>query len=267
VARKRKASVSVNVKGLHHSYGRRGVLHDIGFDIGAGEYVGIIGPNGSGKTTLLGCLTGALRYQKGEVTIGGKDVRTTSSLDIAKMVGVVPQETSVGFEFTVQEVVLMGRYPHIDRFGLERHVDFEVADEAMRSTDTYRLRERMVTTLSGGERQRVIIARALAQEPKVLLLDEPTSHLDIRHQLEILELIRDLNGKRGLTVLSVFHDLNLASRFCQRILLMHKGRIMADGPPKDVLTGENIERSFGVSARIGSTSKGDVLIEVGDLTD
>jgi len=267
VVRSKKDAVSLKVRGLRHSYGKRRVLHDISFDIGPGEFVGIIGPNGSGKTTLLGCLTGILRYQRGKVLVGGKDVSTTSSLDIAQMVGVVPQVTSIGFEFTVQEVVLMGRYPHINRFGLERQADFEIADEAMRLTDTYRLRERMVTNLSGGERQRVIISRALAQEPKVLLLDEPTSHLDIRHQLEILNLIRRLNQDKGLTVLAVFHDLNLASRFCQRILLIHKGRIMADGGPKDVLTVENIEKSFEVSARIGTTSKGDVLIEVGDLTD
>jgi iron complex transport system ATP-binding protein len=263
----RKGAVPIIVDGLNHSYGRRKVLHDISFEVGPGEFIGVIGPNGSGKSTLLGCITGVLDFRKGRVSIGGMDVRRTSSLEIARMVGVVPQETSVGFEFTVQEVVLMGRYPHIDRFALEAPEDLDIADEAMRSTNTHHLSERLVTNLSGGEKQRVIIARALAQEPKVLLLDEPTSHLDIRHQLEVLNLIKDLNTERGLTVMAVFHDLNLASRYCDRLLLMHDGRIMADGPPKEVLTRGNIAKGFEVTVSIGSSSKGDVLLELGDLTD
>lgn len=258
---------SIKVEGLSFAYGKRTVLREVDFVVRPGEFVGILGPNGSGKTTLLNCVCGGLYFSHGKVRVGGKDVLTTGSLELARLIAMVPQESTMAFEFTVEEIVLMGRYSHIDRFKFEDHRDYEVAKVAMEETGTWKLRNRFVTNLSGGERQRVVIARALAQEPKVLLLDEPTTHLDIRHQLEVLGLIRKLNEARGLTVLAVFHDLNLTGRFCDRVLLMDEGRIMASGTPPEVLTAPNIERAYGVEARIGRTAQGKISVEVGELTE
>jgi iron complex transport system ATP-binding protein len=259
-------SASIKVEGLHFAFGKRCVLRDISFVVGPGEFEGILGPNGSGKTTLLNCVNGSLKFSTGKVHVGGKDVKTIGSLEMARLVAMVPQESALDFDFTVEEIVLMGRYSHIDRFRFEDQKDYDVAAEAMKETGTWKLRDRLVTNLSGGERQRVVIARALAQEPKVLLLDEPTTHLDIRHQLEVLGLIRKLNEARGLTVLAVFHDLNLTGRFCDRVLLMDEGSIMATGTPAEVLTVQNIEKAYGVEARIGQTAHGKVAVEVGELT-
>lgn len=263
---KKEGRAAIEVEGLSFAFGERKVIHDIGFAIRQGEFVGILGPNGSGKTTLLNCVSGGLRFTEGIILVGGKDVRTTGSLEMARLVAMVPQDSAMTFDFTVEEIVLMGRYSHIDRFKFEDQKDYDAAKEAMEETGTWRLRDRLVTNLSGGERQRVVIARALAQEPKVLLLDEPTTHLDIRHQLEVLGLIRKLNETRGLTVLAVFHDLNLTGRFCDRVLLLDQGRIRASGTPIEVLTTPNIERAYGVEARIGRTAQGKIAVEVGELT-
>ena len=258
---------SIEVCGLSHSYDKRRVLHDVNFTVRPGEFVGILGPNGSGKTTLLNCVSGQLRQDCGKALVCNKDVRMTDSLEMARIVAIVPQESSMTFGFTVEEIVLMGRYAHLKRFSLENDMDYTVTQKAMKATGVWRLKERLVTNLSGGERQRVVIARALSQEPRVLLLDEPTSHLDIRHQLEVLNLIKYLNQGQCLTVLAVFHDLNLASRFCDRILLMDQGRIMASGSPEEVLTAQNIEHAFRVKAIIGRTAKGMVNVDVGDVTE
>lgn len=263
---RRKGDASIKVEGLGFSYGKREVLKDIAFLVRAGGFVGILGPNGSGKTTLLNCVAGTLRYVTGKVAVCGKDILSIGSLELARLVAVVPQESAMNFEFTVEEVVLMGRYSHIDRYRFEDERDYTVAEKAMRVTGIWWLRDRLVTNLSGGERQRVVIARALAQEPKVLLLDEPTTHLDIRHQLEVLGLIKELNKARGLTVLAVFHDLNLAARFCDRLLLMEDGRIMASGTPEEVLTAENVAKTFRVIASIGRNKKGTILVDVGDVS-
>lgn len=256
---------SLEVKDLSFSYGKRCVLKDVTFEVGTGEFVGVLGPNGSGKSTLLNCLSGLLVPDREKVRVCGKDVAVMGSNEMARLVAIVPQDSSMNFAFTVEDIVLMGRYSHISRFQFEDARDYEVAEEAMRATGVWRLRGRLVTDLSGGERQRVIIARALAQEPKVLLLDEPTTHLDIRHQLEVLGLIKELNDERGLTVLSVFHDLNLAARFCDRLFLMDDGAIMAKGTPEEVLTDKNVERTFQVDAKIGKSDKGWVIVEVGEV--
>lgn len=257
---------SIDVRELAHSYGTRSVLREISFRVAAGEFVGIVGANGSGKTTLLNCISGVLRPAGGSVFVCGNDVRTTDSMEMARTVAIVPQESSDNFAFTVEEVVLMGRYAHIERFRFEDERDLEAAEKAMKATGTWKLRGRSVTALSGGERRRVVIARALAQEPRVMLLDEPTSHLDLRHQLEVLGLIRELNHRKGLTVLAVFHDLNLAARFCDRLLLMAAGRIMASGAPGEVLTRENIARAFRVNATVGTNASGRVVVDVGEIT-
>jgi iron complex transport system ATP-binding protein len=257
---------SIQVKGLSFSYGKRRVLKDVTFEVRAGEFVGVLGPNGSGKSTLLNCLSGLLVPDRKKVKVCRKDVAVTGSNEMARLVAIVPQDSSMNFAFPVEEVVLMGRYSHISRFRFEDAQDYVVAQEAMKETGIWSLRSRLVTDLSGGERQRVVIARALAQEPRVLLLDEPTTHLDIRHQLEVLGLIRRLNKEKGITVLGVFHDLNLAARFCDRIFLLSHGRLAATGEPEEVLTATNIQRVFGIGARIGKTGAGKVAIEVGEPT-
>lgn len=257
---------SIDVRGLSYSYGKRHVLKDVTFKVGAREFVGVLGPNGSGKSTLLNCLSGLLVPNQKKVYVCGKDVAVTGNNEMARLVAIVPQDSSMNFAFPVEDVVLMGRYSHISRFHFEDTQDYLVAQEAMKETGTWHLRSRLVTDLSGGERQRVVIARALTQEPKVLLLDEPTTHLDIRHQLEILGLIRRLNKEKGITVLGVFHDLNLAARFCDRIFLLSQGRLTATGDPEEVLTSDNIQKVFGIGARIGKTETGKVAIEVGEPT-
>ena len=260
-------NASIEVRGLSFSYGRRHVLKDVTFMVGDREFVGVLGPNGSGKSTLLNCLSGLLAPDQKKVYVWGKDVAVTGNNEMARLVAIVPQDSSMNFAFPVEDVVLMGRYSHISRFRFEDAQDYLVAQKAMKETRTWGLRSRLVTDLSGGERQRVVIARALSQEPKVLLLDEPTTHLDIRHQLEVLNLIKELNQTQGLTVLAVFHDLNLASRFCDRILLMDRGRIMASGRPEEVLTAQNIEKAFKVKAIIGRSARGMVSVDVGDVTE
>ena len=257
---------SLEVKDLSFSYGKRRVLKDVTFEVGTGEFVGVLGPNGSGKSTLLNCLSGLLVPDREKVRVCGKDVAVMGSNEMARLVAIVPQDSSMNFAFTVEDIVLMGRYSHISRFRFEDAQDYVVAQEAMKETGIWSLRSRLVTDLSGGERQRVVIARALAQEPKVLLLDEPTTHLDIRHQLEVLGLIRKLNKEKGITVLGVFHDLNLAARFCDRIFLLSRGRVAATGDPEEVLTAHNIQKVFGIGARIGRTGAGKVAIEVGEPT-
>lgn len=260
------ADPSIVVRDLVHSYGAHKVLRKVSFDVAAGEFVGIVGANGSGKTTLLNCVSGVLRLQGGSATVCGKSVRTTDSLVMARLMAIVPQESSDSFAFSVEEMVLMGRYAHIERFRFESDHDMEAAEKAMKATGIWKLRERSVTELSGGEKRRVVIARALAQEPEVMLLDEPTSHLDLRHQLEVLGLIRELNRNKGLTVLAVFHDLNLAARFCDRLLIMDNGRITASGAPGEVLTKENIARAFRVLANVSLNAHGRVVVDVGEIT-
>ena len=212
-----------------------------------GEFVGLIGPNGAGKSTLLRAVSGLLRAQEGAVSLEGRDLADLTAQEVARLLAQVPQTPPTTYGFTSAEVVLMGRYPHMGRFQVEREEDREVALDAMRFTETDSFANRPVATLSGGERQRVFIARALAQQPRILLLDEPTANLDIQHQLKVLELVGQLSSQ-GMTTIAAIHDLSLAARYCQRLVLMHNGRILADGAPEAVLTPANIEEAFGVCA-------------------
>jgi iron complex transport system ATP-binding protein len=212
--------------------------------------VGILGPNGSGKTTMLKILSMVLVGSKGEVLLNGREIQGYGRRGLSRLVAVVPQESQVSFPYTVAEIVLMGRASFKGPFSLERKKDLEVARESMRLTETLSFADRYLHELSGGEKQRVIIARALAQEPEILLLDEPSTFLDIRHQIQIHELVQRLNRQRGLTVLSALHDLNLASLFFPRIVILQQGEIYRDGHPKDVLTEETIHQVYGVKVRI-----------------
>ena len=235
----------MRVDKLHAGYNGAAVLRGVSIDLARGELVGVIGPNGSGKTTLLRSMSRALAPISGRVELDGRDVYSIPSREFARRVAVVPQETLVAYDFTVMEIVLMGRSPRLGRFAVESTRDVALALDSLDLTATRHLKDRSINALSGGERQRVMIARALAQEPEVLLLDEPTSHLDISFQFEIMDLIRGLNRERSLTVLAVLHDLSLASQYCDRLVLMGDGSVQAAGSPEEVMTSENVRRVYG----------------------
>ena len=210
-----------------------------------GEFVGVIGPNGAGKSTLLKTVSGLLRAQEGAVALEGRDLTATSPKEVARTLAQVSQTPPYTYGFTGVELVLMGRYPHMGRFQVEGQADRRIAAEAMRLTETEEFSERLVETLSGGERQRVFVASALAQQPHVLLLDEPTANLDIQHQLKVLDIVQGL-VEQGMTAVAAIHDLSLAARYCSSLVLMRGGRVLAEGAAEDVLTPANIEAAFGV---------------------
>lgn len=238
----------IDVDDLCAGYGGEDIIREIAFGAGKGEFVGIIGPNGSGKTTLLKAISRVLDISGGVVTLEDRALKDFGQKELARVVSVVPQETAMNFSYTVTDIVMMGRFPHKERFAKEDADDYRIVREAMEVTNVAHLKDRKVTEISGGERQRVIIARALAQEPKVILLDEATSHLDINHQVEILSIIRDLGDT--VTKIGVFHDLNLAAEFCDRIVLMSGGRIRAIGTPAEVLTMEHLRDEYGITAMV-----------------
>jgi iron complex transport system ATP-binding protein len=241
---------TLRVLEVSFSYGAREVLKDVTMSLRGGEFVGLMGPNGSGKTTLLKVINSVLKPKEGVVLVNELDVSRLTARDVAKLFGVVGQEYETSLGFTALDVVLMGRNPHLRRFKGETKRDYEVALEAMRLTNTLHLAERLFNELSGGEKQRVVIARALAQEPKILLLDEPTSHLDVNNQIEVLGLLRRLCRERGVLVIAVVHDFNLAAYYCDKVILMKNGEIFAMGAPSEVLTPSNIEAVFGVKVLV-----------------
>jgi iron complex transport system ATP-binding protein len=240
--------VLLNVDGVECRYGSVKVLEDVNLKVEGGDFVGILGPNGSGKTTLLKSISRILKPHKGTILLNEADIYSLKSVEVAKQLAVVPQDTSIGFNFAALDIVLMGRNPHMKRFQMESEKDMAVAREVMSLTNIWHLAERPINELSGGEKQRVIIARALAQEPKILLLDEPLTHLDIINQLEIMDLVKELCVKEKLIVLAVFHDFNLAARYCNSAIMLKNSRVFAAGSLTDVLTSENIKSVFHVDA-------------------
>lgn len=226
------------------------VFSNLTVTITTGQMLGIIGPNGSGKSTFLKLLAGILRPQNGMIHVDGRDARSLSPDTIGRMVAYVPQEFQAAFPFTVQDIVLMGRYPHRraglwDLWGWERTDDYAAAERAMARLNVLHLADTSIGELSGGERQRALIARALAQEPDILLLDEPTAFLDLNYQLEISRILQSLVQERGLTIILVSHDLNLASQYCDRLLLFDRGRLVALDDPGRVLRAEVLEPVYG----------------------
>lgn len=237
-------SALLKVNGLFGGYGRETILKDVSFEIERGQFLGIIGPNGSGKSTLLKLMTRVLFPQRGKILFEDKDITKIKLKALTRKIAFVPQDTLINFSFSVYEIVLMGRIPHLERLQLETKKDFQIADNSLLLTDSLKLKERKIDHLSAGERQRVIIAKALAQEPILLFLDEPTAHLDISHQIQILDLLKKLNRVSHLTIVIVLHDLNLASQYCNRLILLNKGTVFKDGNPQEVLTYQNIESVY-----------------------
>lgn len=224
------------------------VLKAVTCSIDSGKILGILGPNGSGKSTLLKVLARVLRPRSGTVELFGDPLSRLSQAEVARQVALVPQETLQIFPFTIAEMVLMGRFPHHQGYGgwhWEDADDWRIAHQAMEDLDVVHLGSRLVTDVSGGERQRAVIARALTQEPQVLLLDEPTAFLDLHHQLDIARILRRLNRERGLTVILVSHDLNLASQYCDQLMMLHRGQIMEVGSPRQVLRPDLLESIYG----------------------
>jgi len=238
------------VENVIAGYGGRPVLRNVTMHVAAGEFVGLIGPNGCGKTTLLRVVSGVLRPAEGRVRLGGDDLRTLSARKVARRLAYLLQDASLDLPFTVGEVALMGRSPHLRRIGGETAKDFEIARRAMEIADVGHLADEPVTAISGGERQRAFIAMCLAQQPEILLLDEPTNHLDIGHQVSVLRLIGQLNREAGMTVVAVFHDLNLAAECCDRLVALDAGEVVAHGRAGEVLNVELIGQLYGTTVHV-----------------
>lgn len=237
-------------KNIRASYRDSVILDSVDLHLQRGEFTGIIGPNGTGKTTLLKVLTGVKKPLSGTVHLDNFDMTKLSRHEIARIMAVVPQSSFVPPLFTVEDVVSIGRYAHNKKRFTDTASDKAAIKKALFITGTECFRQRYVSELSGGERQEVLIARAIAQEPKVMLLDEPTANLDVRHQLKILGLIRKLVSEQSLTALMVIHDLNLAARFCDKLILLHNGKVHAAGSAEEVLTIKNMAEAYGVVAHI-----------------
>ena len=237
--------IKLELQSVWLAYNGKAVVKDVSFGVMPGEMVGLIGPNGSGKSTIIKALSRVLSTYSGKILLDGKDIARIPRGDLARLIGVVPQMPLLPNAFTAFEIVLMGRNPHLGLLQYEGKGDMAIAWRAMEKTATQALAERRVDELSGGEIQRLIIARVLAQEPKSILLDEPTANLDIRHQVEILDLIKNLCRENNLAVLAALHDLNLAPQYCDRLILINNGIVHAQGTPGEVITSENIKEVYG----------------------
>lgn len=244
--RERALEQGLALEGVTAGYGGGPVVDDVSIQVRAGEVVGLVGPNGSGKTTLIRVASRGLRPTSGSVRLAGFDPYELGARAAARLVAVVPQDVTPAFSFTAQEMVLMGRTAFLSRWGRGGPRDRARVREAMAATSVLHLAERSIDELSGGERRRVVLAQALAQDAPVLLLDEPTTHLDLRHVLDVLSIVRELARGEGTAVLAVFHDLNLAAASCDRLVALHRGRVVADGPPHHVVTTELLRTVYEV---------------------
>jgi len=240
--------LTLRIEDLRFSYKDKPVLDGIDLEIIPGEVIGIIGPNGCGKTTLLKHLNRNLDPAVGRVLLDGADIKDMTKSGIARHIAVVPQSNEIHFSFTVRDIVTMGRMPFLGKFRGESLDDLKKVEDAMQKANIQEFADRFINTMSGGERQRVIIARALAQTPEIILLDEPTLHLDISNQFDVLDLVKKLSDEEGLTVVIVSHDLPMVVRYCDRIVMLKDHKIFAMGKPEDVLTKENVKDIFNVDA-------------------
>ena len=240
----------LTVEGLSVSYGEKAVLQQVGFHLAAGQVLAVIGPNGAGKSTLIRALSGVLPVKGGAVRLDGRDLRQYSEVERARRIAVVPQAVNLPAAFTVWETVLLGRTPHLNWLGQLTAKDEDIARWALERTDTQALAGRPVNQLSGGEQQRVLLARALAQSAPVMLLDEPTAHLDLQYQLSLLELVRELAHQEKLAVLVALHDLNLVSRYADKVALLAEGKLCALGRPGEVLQADVLTRAYRVPLQV-----------------
>ena len=234
----------VQATSIHAAYGPRPVLQDVSFSIARGEFFIVIGPNGSGKTTLLKILSAITPFQSGTLEIAGTSMEKYSRKSLAKIMALVPQSVPEDLPFTVRELILMARSPRMGLLGLEGDRDIQLAEEAMAFTGVESLADRKMDQLSGGERQRAFIARAICQEPQIILLDEPTAALDLAHQVRIMDLMERLRMEKGLTIVMVSHDINLAAMYGNRLMLLKKGQIVKIGLPSEVLTFKTLEEAY-----------------------
>ncbi len=240
---------ALELQGVSVTYGRRRALEGIDLRLGAGERVCVVGPNGAGKSTLVRCLTGLVAPTDGSVRIGGRLLPSVSRAELARSIAVVPGTARLPFAMTVAEVVALGRTPHLHGWSGPSAVDMAAVFGALGRADILELRDRDVRTLSMGERQLTLIAMALAQGGSTLILDEPTVHLDLRHQVAVMELLERLSGEEGMTILAVLHDLSLAGQAFPRLVMLDQGRLVADGPAADVLAPDRIRSVYGVEPR------------------
>ncbi len=242
--------VVIKTNNLNWAYNGTKVLDNVSIDIRFGSFTGILGPNGAGKTTLLKMILNLLQGERDSILIRGTDINTYSRRELARIEAYVPQSVKIDFSFTVEQVVLMGRTPFLGRFDRESSKDIEISEWAMKETGVLELRNKLITQLSGGELQRVVIARALTQEPILLALDEPTSHLDIHHQINILSILRTLSKREGLTIVAVLHDVNHALEYCDNIFLLDKGKIVNSGPPENVISPKVMKDIYNLNVEI-----------------
>ncbi len=238
--------INLELQNVWLAYHGKVVVKDVTFQVMPGEVVGLIGPNGCGKSTIIKAISRVISPHSGRISVDGRDVSKIPRGDLARLLGVVPQMPLLPSVFSAFEIVLMGRNPHLGLLQYEGRRDLAITWQAMEKTATQSLAERKVGELSGGEIQRVVIARVLAQEPKLILLDEPTANLDISHQLAVLDLIKNLCQENNLTVLIALHDLNLASQYCDRLILINNGQVHAQGTPREVISSRNIKEVYGV---------------------
>ena len=248
--------MKISVENIGLSYDEKQILKNVSIHAENKEFVGLIGPNGSGKSTLLKCIYSVLKPQKGAVYLGEESLDVMSYKSSARKMAVVAQHNYYNFDFSVWEVVLMGRSPHKKAMERENIEDFRIVEEALKKVGMYHFRQRSFSTLSGGEQQRVILARALAQQTPCLILDEPTNHLDITHQLQLLRTVKELN----VTVISAIHDMNIAAAFCDKIYVLKDGHIVDYGTPREVLTRKLLKEIYEVNSEIVEDSKGQMHI-------
>ena len=250
----------LQIQDTSFSYDQENVLHSVSMNVEAGEFAGVIGPNGSGKSTLLKILGGVLTPNSGKLLFKGKDFVDFNRKELARSITWIPQDHPMIFPFKVSEVVLMGRHPYLSAFTFEGDEDIEIARSAMEQTQTLQFAQRRFNEISGGEKQRVVIAGAIAQEPELMILDEPTSALDIKYQIQILNILKELNQKKNMTVILAMHDLHLASKFCNRLILLEEGKIFQDGKPEEVLQKEHLEKVYGIKVHLIRDHDGDIII-------
>ncbi len=244
----------IRIEHLSYSFGKQPILNDISLHVAQGSFTALLGPNGCGKTTLLRCIGGLLKPQKGSISLQDRDLRDYNPRQLAQQLSFVRQQASTDFEFTASDLVMMGRNPYQKHLENESQSDRQLVEQCMRQTNTWHLRDSFPREMSGGELQRVMIARALSQSTPIMLLDEPTSNLDIAHQFDIMEMLSNICQRQGKTILLVVHDLNLALRYCPQAVLLHNYGIIAHGAIENVLTSNNIRTAFGIeSEEVGGT--------------